>query len=291
MRDLSLNHLLHSFTQPLETWSKLQRVSVVIGIIWLTFIASRYLWTAAQTVSDASRKSAVTKLATRVQAAKVTVADLPNLRQRAAALAANDQATDEALLDDVYLWQIFATAVTRSGLAFEQFAPGTITAQVDWRERLLKLQINGSFTGLANFAAHLAYLPFPVIPVSVQLTAQKSGLLALEATLRVIGVPQPIKMSSTIDITLANLSNPFQEWRGTSSPTSGATLMLTPWELVGVLQQNGARVALVQAADNFLLLRIGDALDGAAVTRIEDTALFLDSEQGSRILSLKEKVL
>lgn len=291
MRDISLNHILHGFTQPLESWSKLHRLSVVIGIIGLTFIASRYLWTAAQTVSDASRQSVIAKLTAGVQAAKAKVADLPNLRQRAAALEANGQATDEALLDDVYLWQIFAAAVTRSGLAFEQFAPGSITTQVDWRERLLKLQINGSFASLASFAAHLAYLSFPVIPISVQLTAQKNGLLALEATLRVIGVPQSIKMPSTTDIRWANLSNPFQEWRATSSLTSDTTLTLTPWQLVGVLRKNGVHAALVQAADNFLLLHVGDVLDDAVVTRIKDKTLFLDSEQGSRILSLREKTL
>ncbi len=287
MRDISFNDVLQGFAQPLETWSKLRRLSVAIGIAWLTFTAINYLWAAAQTVSDATRHNAIAKLTARVQTAATNAAALPALRQRAKALI-TEPAADDALLDDVRLWQTFAIAIASSGLAFERFSPGSITTHADWRERSLKLHINGSFASLANFAAHLANLPFPVVPISVQLSTQKNGLLSLEAVLRIIGVPHQIKMPTTTRATLEKLSNPFQEGGTISSALSPSTFTSAPWQLVGVLRQGLARAALVQSSSGFLLLHIGDVVDGSVVARIEDKALLFTSRQGSRTLSLRE---
>lgn len=305
---MSIGHFIQGFAQPLTAWSITHRLCVAVSVATFTFAMGMHFWAVAKMANIAVHHSVIDKLAARVQAATATLATLPTMRQRAAALRLATEGN--ALVDDASLLHTLTAMVAASNLRLDAFEPGQPTAEPHWREHRLQLLVTGEFTDLVDFTAQLAALPYPIVPIAAQLkssalstqtqkNAQKQAdyahALSLNMSLRVIGVNTRINAQAGHPpsnlLTKHNqgtLHNPFKAWNTALIPILITTLPPATLQLVGILQRGPVRAALIQSPAGFSLLHVGDVLDGKTVTRIDPTSLSLSSNGQTHTLLLPQ---
>jgi hypothetical protein len=246
--------LITNFFRPPETWSITQRLCLALLAAGLGSVAGAQLWRSSATTEAIRRDNRIQKPLGRLQAA-------PHHTARPSPA----EMIRQPLPNDADLLQLFSTAAVQSGVQLDVFEPNETIRSKYWLERRLHLRAHGPFSALTQFAAHLAALPWPVVPITVALHPQADHL-SLTAALRIIGLVNKTSLSTPSPA--STLANPFASQNASFSPVD--TL-----QLVGLFRRGSQRTALVQFPTTTKLLKTGDTIEDEIVTRIDDTSLSL----------------
>jgi hypothetical protein len=266
------------FWRPLDAWTWRHRSIGALAAALGAFVLGSQAWLAIEAPYRTRQREMIATLEKRLVQARAKVAALPAARRHG---EASGQGFPAEPAGPAVPSARIAELVARSELQLVQLEPGAAragAAPAASEEQALRLQARGAYAAMVRFAAGLASLPLAVVPGETRIRRTGEGLV-LEIVLRVMG-PQPAAAMPPED-TAALGADPFKPLG------QGGAEDAVLGRLVGILSQENRRAALLAAADDFRLVRVGDALAGMTVAHIGASSITLVAAGASRTLALE----
>jgi type IV pilus assembly protein PilO len=167
------------------TWPLLPRVSVWLLVIIACAIGGKFLLWDQQSTELAQLRSAEDDLKKQYRAKLQQAVNLDELRRQKElvsqyVLTLEKQLPSKAEMDQL-LSDINQAGIGR-GLQFELFRPGQTSLKDFYAELPISVRVSGRYHDLGAFAGDIANLPRIVTLNNLNLTTQRDGILALDAT-------------------------------------------------------------------------------------------------------------
>jgi type IV pilus assembly protein PilO len=167
------------------TWPLLPRVSVWLLVIIACAIGGKFLLWDQQSTELAQLRSAEDDLKNQYRAKLQQAVNLDELRRQKElvsqyVLTLEKQLPSKSEMDQL-LSDINQAGIGR-GLQFELFRPGQTSLKDYYAELPISVRVSGRYHDLGAFAGDIANLPRIVTLNNLNLTTQRDGILALDAT-------------------------------------------------------------------------------------------------------------
>jgi type IV pilus assembly protein PilO len=167
------------------TWPLLPRAAVWLTVIVACVVAGKFLLWDQQTQELAQLRSQEQDLRDQYRAKLQQAINLDELRRQKElvsqyVLTLEKQLPSKAEMDQL-LSDINQAGIGR-GLQFELFRPGQTSQKDYYAELPIAVRVSGRYHDLGAFAGDIANLPRIVTLNNLNLTAQRDGILALDAT-------------------------------------------------------------------------------------------------------------
>lgn len=279
LRAVRQNSFLAIFGRPFDAWTGRQRSACALVVALGAFALGTQAWLAIEAPYRTRQIEMIATLEQRLARARAKVAALPAAREHGEASGQGLPEPSSPAVPSARLAELAA----HSELTLVQLEPGAERAGAALAagngEQTMRLRARGAYAALARFAANLATLPIAVVPGDTRIRREADSL-ALDIVLRIMG-PQPAA-AMLIEDHAALGADPFNAFGQNS--TEDAAL----GRLVGILSLADRRAALLALTDDFILLRVGDALEGMTVAHIGANSMTLAAARTSRTLYLGE---
>jgi hypothetical protein len=278
---------------PLDAWSRRRRRLVAALIGALVFGVGAYGWIAADLCGREASHAALTASAQRLDETRRTLAQLPSLRQIAAAApAARSTAASWSSADDV---RSVSELAAQNGVVLLAVEPGPTSGDGIERMRSLQLTAHTDFVHLMAFFHGLSQLPVLMVPVDVTVK-QEGTALSMGATLRVFDALRPAPAAEAAhaydDASLDEeddeeivFFDPFSQPRLSASSELAD---VAQWRLVGLLRDRTRGLALLDTPDGATTVAAGAQLGAERITQLDELGITLANGGATRTLTLSE---
>lgn len=285
-----------SLRAPALRWSVGKRLMAYVALAAVAFVIVTALWRALRADSLASSAASIETLERRLLESRAKLAQLPRMRDAAAATA-HAQRSPGGELHAVADVAALAALATRTGITLRALEPASAA---DSRRRrnggretaALRIVGRTDFDGLYAFLQGLSTLPRLVAPETVSVK-RESGALAFAATLNVFDVvpaqrlqPPSVKAQarSAGDESTRLAADPFRAERAARQGGMSAT------RLVGLVRDASRSLAVFEGASGAqaAVVAPGQVLGAERVVRIDLGGVLLASRAGERRIALPE---
>ncbi|WP_144110068.1 hypothetical protein [Paraburkholderia sp. BCC1886] len=288
---LSVSHWLAVLRVPLGAWSVRRRLAVAGLIATCVFVIGLQASLATDFGGIEASRTTLAATTRQFEEARRSLAQLPALRERAAAFPARLKAASTSA-DDV---RMVSELAAQSNVALLAVEPGALSGTGPQSMRALQLTAHTDFVHLMAFLHALGELPVLVVPVDVTLK-REAHALAMSATLHVFHALRPVAASATaggvsddsLDADDEDDVVFFDPFLLPQTSASGNLAELSQLRLAGLLHDRARGLALIDTPDGPTTVAQGQQIGAERVTRLDGFGITLVDGAATRTLAFAE---